>query len=461
VNDDFEQWVRRDDSREQQYSARHPISPEMTGAEDLDDNGQWTTHPEYGAVWTPTTVVAGWAPYRYGHWAWVRPWGWTWIDDASWGFAPFHYGRWFYWGSRWCWAPGTYVRRPVYAPAMVAWVGGPHLSVSVSVGQPVGWVPLAPREAYYPAYRVSPVYIKQVNVTHVTVVQPAPSRPVMYANTRVNGGVTVVSSDVLTRRQAVAAAARSADPQVIRAFNNQRGGVVAVAPPTPSNASFAPRAAVPVNPATQPRIAAPGRGGVARTGGDPDDARAGRLQQSSPGDPRGGLGGVVRPSDSPAANRQAAPMVGRDGREGPTERGRAVPQAPAQPSPAPQSEAGHQRLPRPPLSNNSSDNGFRQPAQVMPQPRREADVPGFPAARERDQPRDMREQQRDAREFQPQRQQPQPQVQQVMPQAQPPVQPQRAAPREEQRQERHVDRQVERQRERDDRQDHRRRDDNR
>ena len=117
ASDDFEQWVRRDDSREQRYAERHPISPEMTGADDLEGNGQWATHPEYGAVWYPTTVVAGWAPYRYGHWAWVRPWGWTWIDDAPWGFAPFHYGRWFYWGSRWCWA------RCMPRPWWLGWAG--------------------------------------------------------------------------------------------------------------------------------------------------------------------------------------------------------------------------------------------------------------------------------------------------------------------------------------------------
>jgi hypothetical protein len=24
----------------------------------------------------------------------MSPWGWTWVDNAPWGFAPFHYGRW-------------------------------------------------------------------------------------------------------------------------------------------------------------------------------------------------------------------------------------------------------------------------------------------------------------------------------------------------------------------------------
>jgi len=35
-----------------------------------------------------------WAPYREGHWAWIEPWGWTWVDDASFGFVTSHYGRW-------------------------------------------------------------------------------------------------------------------------------------------------------------------------------------------------------------------------------------------------------------------------------------------------------------------------------------------------------------------------------
>ncbi len=268
VNDDFEQWVRRDDARDERYAARHPISPEMTGADDLYGNGQWSTHPEYGAVWYPTTVVAGWAPYRYGRWAWVRPWGWTWVDDAPWGFAPFHYGRWMFWGGRWCWAPGTYVRRPVYAPAMVAWVGGPHVNVSINIGggQPVGWVPLAPRETYYPAYRVSNTYVQQVNITHVhvtQVVQPQ-RRPVMYTNSGVAGGITMVSSDVLTRRQAVATAARPADDEMVRAVRNQRG-VVQVTPPTPANASSrrasCPRRAMPLpcraRSAARPPLAVP------------------------------------------------------------------------------------------------------------------------------------------------------------------------------------------------------------
>jgi hypothetical protein len=82
-----------------------------------------TSTPTTAPVWTPSTVRSDWAPYRYGRWAWVRPWGWTWVDDAPWGFAPFHYGRWVSWRGRWGWVPGSYVARPVFAPALVAWLG--------------------------------------------------------------------------------------------------------------------------------------------------------------------------------------------------------------------------------------------------------------------------------------------------------------------------------------------------
>jgi hypothetical protein len=435
ANDDFEQWVRSDESREQRYASQAPISPEMTGAMDLENNGQWGTHPEYGAIWYPTTVVAGWAPYRYGHWAWVRPWGWTWVDDAPWGFAPFHYGRWVYWGNRWCWAPGTYVRRPVYAPAMVAWVGGSHLNVSVSIGggQPVGWVPLAPREAYYPAYRVSPVYIQQVNITHVHVAPqaPRPTRPIMYANSGVAGGVTVVSSDVLTRRQAVAAAARPADAEVVRQLRSQHGAMP-VEPPRPANASFAPRTPV-----------QPGRAAVA-----PPPSRDAIQRAGNPNDPRGGQAPAVRQpgaavNDRQAVEpvRQAAPMpaprppMSRDAGDQPRQ---AAPVSPV--APAAQPEAPRQHVPRPALGGGAQ----REPAQMAPRVREEADVPGFAP---------NRREQREPRELSP-RGAPQAQA---MPSVQPVPQPvPRAAPRAERQEERQAERQERQERRHDPRRENQR-----
>ena len=91
----------RRNSRTAQY-----VAPDVTGYEDLDDNGTWSSEAEYGYVWTPTSVAVGWSPYHDGRWAWVAPWGWTWIDDAPWGYAPFHYGRWAHVRNRWCWVPG-------------------------------------------------------------------------------------------------------------------------------------------------------------------------------------------------------------------------------------------------------------------------------------------------------------------------------------------------------------------
>jgi hypothetical protein len=169
--DDFTNWAFDRDRREDRSQSANYVSPEMTGYEDLDDNGNWSYAGDYGPVWYPTNVPAGWAPYRFGHWVWVAPWGWTWVDDAPWGFAPFHYGRWCQIGVRWAWVPGPVAVRPVYAPALVAFVGGGgfHFSVSFGGGGGVAWFPLGPGEVFVPAYHVSRTYVNQVNVTNTVV----------------------------------------------------------------------------------------------------------------------------------------------------------------------------------------------------------------------------------------------------------------------------------------------------
>jgi hypothetical protein len=160
--DAFDRWVAERESLTLASQTRRHVSPYMTGYQDLDAYGDWQAHGEYGSVWYPRTVAADWAPYRFGRWAWVAPWGWTWIDAAPWGFAPFHYGRWLQIHGRWAWIPGRRMERPVYAPALVAWIGNPGWSVSFSFGAApaVGWFPLAPREVYVPHYRYSPTYIR-------------------------------------------------------------------------------------------------------------------------------------------------------------------------------------------------------------------------------------------------------------------------------------------------------------
>ena len=214
VNDAFASWsAARDRDEDRLAASARYVSPEMTGARDLDRWGRWEQTPEYGPIWIPSAVPSGWAPYSTGHWAWVAPWGWTWVDEAPWGFAPFHYGRWVYYRSGWCWTPGAYVRRPVYAPALVAWIGGPRASVSLTIGggPAVGWFPLGPREVYVPYYRSSPRYVRELNINHVTnvtvinrvVANPDPTHR-EFVNRRYPRAVTVVPQSVLTQREPVA-----------------------------------------------------------------------------------------------------------------------------------------------------------------------------------------------------------------------------------------------------------------
>jgi len=169
--DEFDTWA---DSRNQRYAnspSRQYVSEEVIGSADLDDYGGWSDVPEYGHVWYPTQVEAGWAPYRDGHWAWVDPWGWTWVDNAAWGFAPSHYGRWVYAGDRWGWCPGPVAVRPIYAPALVAFVGGAGFGIGVGINTgPVGWFPLGPRDVYVPWYHASHNYFTNVNVRNTTIV---------------------------------------------------------------------------------------------------------------------------------------------------------------------------------------------------------------------------------------------------------------------------------------------------
>jgi hypothetical protein len=176
--DDFDNWCAERDAREARAASRRYLPPTVIGYEDLDQYGAWQEESEYGPVWYPREVVVGWTPYQYGHWAWIQPWGWTWVDAAPWGFAPFHYGRWAYIGHRWGWCPGPIavagshgpVIRPYYAPALVAWFGGAHWGVSVSAGPSLGWVPLGFGEIYTPAYACSRHYFRDVNVYNTRVV---------------------------------------------------------------------------------------------------------------------------------------------------------------------------------------------------------------------------------------------------------------------------------------------------
>jgi Family of unknown function (DUF6600)/FecR protein len=214
-NDDFDQWAFQRDTREDGDESSNYISSEMTGYEDLDDYGHWRYVADYGPVWTPIGVAPGWAPYRFGHWVWVAPWGWTWVEDEPWGFAPFHYGRWAYVENGWCWVPGPVYVRPVYAPALVAFVGGGGFHLSIGVGEGVAWFPLGPREVYVPPYRVSRTYVNNVNITNTRVNITQVTNVynnyttnnvsnITYVNRRIPTAVTAVSHDTFVNARPVA-----------------------------------------------------------------------------------------------------------------------------------------------------------------------------------------------------------------------------------------------------------------
>lgn len=166
--DSFDEWCSVRDKRGEHSASARYVNPDVVGSEDLDDYGTWKNYPDYGAVWTPTSVAPGWSPYSYGHWVWVSPWGWTWVDDAPWGFAPFHYGRWAYVGAGWGWIPGPYWYRPWYSPALVGWFGGPGwggfgFGFGFGFGPRYGWCPLGFREPFRPWYGVSRGYFRNIN----------------------------------------------------------------------------------------------------------------------------------------------------------------------------------------------------------------------------------------------------------------------------------------------------------
>ncbi len=164
--DNFDRWAAERNRREDQsVSARH-VPREVVGYQQLDAHGRWSQDATHGPVWFPQVTADNWAPYRHGRWDWIAPWGWTWIDDAAWGFAPSHYGRWTQLDSRWAWVPGRMGLRPVYAPALVAFIGGgaSGWQLPVAAGRPgVAWFPLAPGEPWQPGYQASAAYLGSVN----------------------------------------------------------------------------------------------------------------------------------------------------------------------------------------------------------------------------------------------------------------------------------------------------------
>jgi hypothetical protein len=363
--DAWDRWAGERESRVLRAHSRQYVNASVAGVADLDDYGQWSQVPEYGWVWSPASVAAGWAPYRAGRWIWQDPWGWTWVSTEPWGWAPYHSGRWVFASSRWCWVPvAPGVRVVHYAPALVAFVGaGPGFSASVTVGGGyVGWFPLAPRDPLVPwwgyrdSVRVTQVTnVTYVNQTYVTVVNQ---------NTFVSG--RPVSSGVITERAVVQQAASAA---VLR-------GPVPVAPTVAStrvslrNETTAPRppAAVAARPVVA-RVApppAPQRfdeklATIRQNGGAPVRASA------TPQSPAPRAAAAVKPAAAPEGKvtlaarggttertaQRIEPVAAPKGRALATE-GRPVAESPAPPRPASSERVAEQKSDRPAADNHKS-----------------------------------------------------------------------------------------------------------
>jgi hypothetical protein len=322
--DQFDNWAynrdhRYDNSRSAQY-----LSHDVVGYEDLDDNGDWRDDSHYGHVWYPSHVEAGWAPYHQGHWDWIAPWGYTWVDDSSWGYAPFHYGRWVTVGGRWGWVAGPVEVRAVYAPALVVFIGGGGGGggIGIGFGGNVGWFPLGPREVFVPSYHVSREYVNRVNISNTTVNTTTVTNVynttiinnntsnttitnVTYANRNVQGAVTVVPQRAFASAQPVARAAVVVDARQIAAA--PVSARVAVAP---TRESVLGAKAATANHVTAPPPAVMNRPVIAKTTPPPPPVPFAKQQQALAAHPGQPLAKHEVQTLRPAAAAAAAqPMV--------------------------------------------------------------------------------------------------------------------------------------------------------
>ena len=312
--DEFDNWSDFRDHRYESSRSSAYLAPDVVGYEDLDQYGDWRDDSNYGHVWYPNQVAVGWAPYHEGHWDWISPWGWTWVDDSPWGYAPFHYGRWVSVGGRWGWVSGPVAVRAVYAPALVVFVGGGP----GAFGGNVGWFPLGPREVYVPSYHVSQAYVNRVNISNTTVNVTQVTNVynttiinkttnitnVTYVNRSVQGAVMVVPQHAFTSAQPVAKVAVSVSAQQIAAA--PMSARVAVAP---THESVLGSRAATVGHVAAPPAAIVSRQVVAKKTPPPPPVAFAKQQQALAAHPGQPLARSEVQTLRPAAAAAARPMV--------------------------------------------------------------------------------------------------------------------------------------------------------
>ena len=403
--DQFDNWAyNRDHRYDNSRSARY-LSHDVVGYEDLDDYGDWRDDSNYGHVWYPTRVEAGWAPYHEGHWDWIPPWGYTWVDDSPWGYAPFHYGRWVTVGGRWGWVAGPVEVRAVYAPALVVFIGGGGgrgVGIGLGFGGDVGWFPLGPREVYVPSYHVSREYVNRVNISNTTVntttitnvynttiinnnTSNATITNVTYANRNVQGAVTVVPQRAFATAQPVARAAVAVNAQQIAAA--PVSARVAVAP---TRESVLGAKAATANHVTAPPPAVMNRPVIAKTTPPPPPVPFAKQQQALAAHPGQPLAKQEVQTLRPAATAAAAqPMVkvAPPGKPATPTMGRPANQPSSQPGNQPNAGRPGQPASNQPANQPANRPPAAQPNQPTPaQPNNRPEMNRPPAAQPNNRP---------------------------------------------------------------------------
>jgi hypothetical protein len=312
--DEFDTWSEGRDHRYDFSRSAQYLSHDVVGYDDLDDYGDWRDDSNYGHVWFPNQVAVGWAPYHEGHWDWISPWGWTWVDDSSWGYAPFHYGRWVSVGGRWGWVAGPVAVQAVYAPALVVFIGGGP----GGFGGNVGWFALGPREVYVPSYHVSQAYVTRVNISSTTVNVTQVTNVynttiihntttitnITYANRSVQGAVMVVPQHAFVSAQPVGKVAVAVSAQQIAAA--PLSGRVAVAP---TRESVLGSKAATMGHVAAPPAAVASRQVVAKKTPPPPPVPFAKQQQALAAHPGQPLARSEVQTLRPAATATARPMV--------------------------------------------------------------------------------------------------------------------------------------------------------
>lgn len=117
-----------------------PLQEEAPDAVDLfyaslSPYGEWIELQAGLYAWHPFNVDPAWRPYTLGRWVW-SDYGWYWVSAEPFGWATYHYGRWYcdeVYG--WIWIPDN-----VWGPGWVEWRNNDDY---------IGWAPLPPYARFH------------------------------------------------------------------------------------------------------------------------------------------------------------------------------------------------------------------------------------------------------------------------------------------------------------------------